>query len=155
NVTGKLRTVQYRIYRRLFLPALKPSDQSHGGVPKRHIKTNAEPHLNSGLAFTTDISSFYPGIHHTRVYRLFSSTLGCCPDVAPVLTGLCTHRHHLAPGLPTSPILAAQLMRPVDGRISALCARLGLIYTRFVDDISISGNFDLGDSRAGISSLIV
>jgi len=80
NVTGQMRALQTRIYRRLLLPKLTPSINSHGGVRGRSIKTNVTPHLGSAFCFRADISSFYPSIHHSRVYRLFAGELGCAPE---------------------------------------------------------------------------
>jgi RNA-directed DNA polymerase len=154
NVTDKLRLVQSRMYRRIFLRRLAPSDFSHGGVPKRHIRSNVDPHIGSNFAFTTDISNFYPSIHHSRVYRLFVDQLACAPDVARLLTRLCTYSNHLALGLTTSPILADQIVGGVDRRISAACAKQRLIYTRFVDDITVSGAHSLDPKASGLPGLI-
>ncbi len=117
NVRGQLRQLQSRMLRNVLLPALPASRYSHGGVRGRHIKTNLEPHLESTFVFTTDISNFYPSISHDRVYRLFTKTLECSPDVARLCTRLCTYDHHLALGLITSPILADQVMHVIDERI--------------------------------------
>lgn len=146
NVTGNLRLIQSRLYRRVFLPALAPSSHSHGGIRGRHIKSNLEPHLASTYVFITDISGFYPNITHKRVYQLLQQDLECSPDVSRLLTRLCTNKYHLALGMITSPILADQIMKPVDHRIAGACGSAGLIYTRYVDDISISGEFPLDDS---------
>jgi hypothetical protein len=132
--------------RTILLPALSPSQFSHGGVRGRHIKTNIGPHLDSTFVFTTDISNFYPSISHYRVYRLFCKTFQCSPDVARICTKLCTHDHHLALGLITSPILADQMMDRVDQRIGGACQKAGLVYTRYVDDLTISGPNDLAKS---------
>jgi hypothetical protein len=141
-----------RLYTRLLLPRLHPSDNCHGGVKGRSIVTNAREHLGSVYAYTVDISSFFPSIHYRRIYRLFSETLACSPDVARICTRLCTHNHHLAVGLPTSPILANQILRVVDARIRGACAKARLKYTRYVDDVTISGTFDL--EQSGISELV-
>jgi hypothetical protein len=42
--------------------------------------------------------------------------------------------------------LADQVLDRVDRRIGGACAKAGLVYTRFVDDIAISGAFDLESS---------
>ena len=51
--------------------------------------------------------------------------------------------YHLALGLMTSPILADCLMMRVDQRIGGMCRKNKLVYTRFVDDITISGSFPI------------
>ena len=152
NVRGQLRQIQSRMLRNVLLPALPISQFSHGGVRGRHIKTNVEPHLESTFVFTTDISDFYPSISHNRVYRLFAETFECSPDVARICTRLCTYDHHLALGLITSPILADQVMHPIDGRIGRACRKAKLVYTRYVDDLTISGPYDLETS--GFADLV-
>jgi hypothetical protein len=46
-------------------------------------------------------------------------------------------------GLITSPILADCLMQRADRRIGRMCEQSGLIYTRYVDDITISGCYPI------------
>lgn len=152
NVTGAMRGFQSRLYRRVLLPKLQPSLHSHGGVRGRSIKTNAQPHLGSGYVFKTDIRNFYPSIHFRRVYRLFSERFECSPDVARICTRICTYRHHLALGLICSPILADQVLSRVDRRIGGACAKAGLTYTRFVDDVAISGPYNL--EKAGFARIV-
>jgi hypothetical protein len=54
--------------------------------------------------------------------------------------------------LVTSPFLAEQVLLPIDARLAAACRAAGLIYTRYVDDVTISGNFDLG--RSGFETVV-
>jgi len=145
NPIEPLREVQNRLYRRIFLQEFEPSEFSHGGVPGRSLLTNLRPHLDQQFIFTADISNFYPSIRPARVARLFRAH-GWSNQVAVSLTRLCTFQHHLAQGLITSPFLADQILKTVDCRIADACNGIGLIYTRFVDDISVSGPFDLEDS---------
>lgn len=152
DVRGILRQLQTRLLRSVLIPKLPISPYSHGGVRGRSIKTNAAPHLGSQFVFATDISNFYPSIHRQRVYRLFVEDLGCSPDVARACTRLCTYENHLALGLVTSPLLADQVLQRIDKRIGAMCEANGLAYTRFVDDVTVSGRFDLEES--GIAALM-
>lgn len=146
NVCGDLRKAQDRLLRGLFMSKLTPSPHAHGGIRGRHIKTNVQAHLNAVFVFTADISNFYPTVSRNRVYRLFVQRMGCTPDVARILTRLCTFRHHLALGLVTSPFLAEQVLLPIDSRIAAACNQAELTFTRYVDDITISGGFNLEES---------
>ena len=152
DVRGMMCAFQTRLYRRILLPKLRPSVYSHGGVRGRDIKSNAQPHIRSQFVFKTDISNYFPSIHYKRVYRLFTESFKCSPDVARLCTGLCTYRHHLALGLITSPILADQVLSRVDRRIGGACEKARLKYTRFVDDITISGPYDL--KRSGFVRLV-
>ena len=152
SVRGKLRTFQAKFYRKVLLRKLSVSPHSHGGVKGRNIKTNAKPHLNSRYIYKIDLQDFFPSIKQPRIYRLFNSKFACSPPVAKLCTRLCTYEHHLALGLITSPILADQIMQSVDTRIGSMCDNAKLEYTRFVDDLTISGPFDFEES--GIPDLI-
>lgn len=147
SVRGPVRALLRKLYKDVLLPKLVPSAESHGGIRKRDILTNVAPHLGSTFALKVDIADFYPSIHHTRVYRLFADSLECSPDVSRALTRLCTYKHHLALGLVTSPILADQILKRVDRRLAGACLKEGLVYTRFVDDITLSAPFDFDDLR--------
>lgn len=146
DVRGPLRKAQRRIHDRILLPRLSPSDHSFGCVRGRNIKMNAERHMRSQFAFSCDITNCYPTIHYIRVYDFFTQDQQCSPDVARLLTQLCTHDFHLALGLITSPLLAEQFLKPIDNRIAKMARAAGLVYTRYVDDITLSGQFDLRKS---------
>ncbi len=136
------RLLQERIYRKLLLPWFAPPPCCQGGVRGRSPATNARMHLGNTHVFLADISSFFPSIRCGRVNRLFLSK-ACHHKVANALTRLCTFDFHLALGLVTSPLIANEIMRPIDRDIGRFCKRHGLIYTRFIDDIAISGKFKL------------
>jgi len=151
-VTGKLRRLQIRFYRDVLLARLPISPYSHGGIRGRSARTNAAVHLHSHFIFKTDISSFFPSIRQWQIYRLFVDRFGCTPPVAALCTRLCTYDNCLQLGLITSPILADQFVRPIDKRIGILCERCRLKYSRYVDDITISGKYDI--KRSGIPRVI-
>ncbi len=153
SVTGSLRRLQSVFYRHVLLRRLKVSPYSHGGIRSRSTKTNASVHLNSSFIFKADISNFYPSISQSRVFRLFRDRFCCSPPVAALCTRLCTFEHYLALGLITSPMLADQIVQPIDYRIGAVCASADSNFTRFVDDITISADYDL--SKSGLPKLIL
>jgi len=100
-------------------------------------------HARSLYAAKMDIRDFYPSIDSTRVYEFFCKDQGCSPDVAHILTALTTKDYSLPLGTSTSPALADQIVRRIDVRINGLATRAGLKYTRYVDDITLSGPFPL------------
>lgn len=146
-VSGALRKFQDRFYDRVLRTRLSPSPFSFGGVAGRHVIDNVKPHVRNRFIFKADISSFYPSISIDRVNRLFLRQMHCSYEVSRILTRLCTYDFHLALGLVTSPILADQILREVDVRVASLCEKYKLSYSRFVDDITISGNYDIVKSR--------
>lgn len=146
NTWGRYRESQLRVLRNLLVPCLGYSTYNHGSTKGRSIKTNGEVHLHSDFAFCLDIASFYPSISIGRVNRLFSY-LGCSPQASYHLARFCTCNGYLAPGLNTSPIIADAIMRPLDEQLASACNALGVVYSRFVDDLVFSGSFDLQKSN--------
>lgn len=141
EATGLLKKIQYRILSNL-LRRLAPYKSSFGGAKGRGIKDNAIVHAHSKYILKLDIKSFYPSIHNTKVYKYFIKQ-ECSPDVSHLLTALTTYNYSLPLGASTSPMLADQIVRPIDLRINGIAKKAFLRYTRYVDDITLSGNFDL------------
>jgi RNA-directed DNA polymerase len=144
--TGILKVLQSRFFDRVLRRRLPFLPYSHGGVSGRSIRSNFSVHCNSRFVLKADIRNFYPSISQSAVYHLFFREFCCPPPVAALCTQLTTFRRHLAQGLVTSPILANQMLRPIDVRLGTLCHKNKLQYSRFVDDITISGRFDLQES---------
>jgi RNA-directed DNA polymerase len=151
SIRGVLQIVQRRIYSRVLTKVIKPGPCSHGGVRGKSIKSNAESHFGSVFAYKTDIANFFPSIDSDRVRSVLQSFVGS-RDVAELLTPLVTLNNHLALGLVTSPILAEAVIEPVDTRISEACRKIELAYSRFVDDICISGSFPI--DKSGVPKLV-
>lgn len=145
------RVIQDRVYRKLLLPWFKPHVCSHGGIRRRSPSTNARRHLGNTHAFVADISNFFPSVSCFRVNKFFLGK-ACSPKVASILTRLCTYDFHLALGLVTSPIIANEILRPIDERIEHACRQRNLVYSRFIDDITISGKYD--PSLSGIENVV-
>ena len=147
SVHGPLRAFQEQFYKQVLRPRIRPSRWSFGAVKGRHLVNHAQKHVGSIFVYKADLSNFYPSIGIDRVNRHFLKALRCSPEVSKFLTRLCTYDFHLALGLITSPVLANQLMHPIDARIGALCEAHHCVYTRWVDDITISAQWDLSGSK--------
>lgn len=133
---GILRRIQDRIKARYLAAHIFP-DYVHGGVKRRSNITNARRHLGLKHHFLTDIHAFFPSVGHREVYDFFVGE-GFVPDAARLLTRLTTWRGSLPQGTPTSPHLANLIFAPVDDALVALCRPSGIVYTRFVDDLTFS-----------------
>ncbi len=141
EATGLLKSLQRRILDGL-LERLPQFPRSYGGIKGRTIKDNAKIHAKSKFIVKLDIRDFYPSIHNTKVYKFFIKQK-CSPDVARILTSLTTYKYFLPLGTSTSPMLADQIIRTIDKRIDGLAKNAGLKYSRYVDDLTLSGNFPL------------
>ena len=160
----KLRELQ-RVILREILEQIPSHAATHGFVKGRSIKTFAEPHVGRRVVLRMDLRDFFPSISGPRVQAFFRT--GGYPDaVADLLGGLCTNaaprrmwktlgkgldplamaearllyaRPHLPQGAPTSPALANLCAYRVDCRLSGLAEAAGATYTRYADDLAISG----------------
>ncbi len=68
--------------------------------------------------------------------------------LAEGITRLCTLHRELPPGAPTSPALLSAVLRPLDDALAAETARHGLTYTRYMDDLFVSGGRRVGTLEA-------
>ncbi len=85
-----------------------------------------------------DIENFFPTISYKSVINIFRK-IGFNKENSLILTKICTIDKSLPQGAPTSPYLASMVCFNLDKEIYIYCKRKGLIYTRYFDDISISG----------------
>lgn len=104
----------------------------------KSIVDNARLHSGSPYLLNVDIKDFFPSVHFSRVQKIFKA-LGATTDMAAALTRLTTFEHSLPQGAPTSPYLATLALRNLDRRLAKLCASNRLTYSRYFDDLTISG----------------
>lgn len=153
----RLKEIQRRLLRRL-TAAVPLHDCAHGGVRGRSVTTSLQPHAGARVLVRLDLASFFPTITAGRVRGLLLA-LGAAPEIAAVLTGLCTaaappsvirsvrdprlrellRSAHLPQGAPTSALLANAVTFGLDRRLAALADRFDATYTRYVDDLVFSG----------------
>lgn len=113
-----------------------------GGVPKRSIFDHAAPHVGRKMVATFDVKAFYPSTKPAMV-RPVLERLGLGDAAAEAVLRLVTKGDKLPQGSPTSGFLANLALEPADRRIDALCRKHDLNFTRYVDDMAISGDTGL------------
>lgn len=91
-----------------------------------------------------DISSFFPTTTTERVFDALVTT-GFATRSARLISQVCTCENQLPQGAPPSVTLGNLVLRKLDVRIGQLCHQHGLTYTRYVDDIAVSGGRRLSD----------
>ena len=131
---------------------------AHGFVKGRNCISAAASHAGEAVVLSFDLADFFPSVSPARLYATFRS-LGYPRAVALALTHLTTaitppdvlqtprlaardhlrHRH-LPKGAPTSPALANLAAFRLDQRLAALARRIEARYTRYVDDLTFSGD---------------
>ena len=137
----QLKFAQRRILKRL-LDRVELHPAAHGFRPRRSIVTNAREHVGQELVVGLDIRDFFPSITYARVYGVFRS-LELEKREAALMARLTTHEGALPQGAPTSPAIANIVCRRLDRRLAGLAKRAGARYTRYADDVTLSGPRDI------------
>jgi retron-type reverse transcriptase len=138
NPGHELKSLQTRINDRLLKPLAFPHYLC-GGVSGKAVLDNVLLHLGAPVLVTVDIKSFFRSITNQQVYRVWREILDCSPRIAALLTRLTTFERHLPQGAPTSSLLANLVLFSVDRSIREECARRGVTYSTWVDDLAFSG----------------
>lgn len=155
-----LRAVQRRLLAQ-WLNELPPHAAAFGFTRGRSVVQHAALHAGQGRVLRFDLRDFFSTVRAARIHALFK-TLGCSTAVARALTALCTtatpeswlraqqdrldwaqrqrlRDAHLPQGAPTSPVLANLCAFGLDARLAGLAGAFGARYSRYADDLVISG----------------
>lgn len=143
-----LRAVQKALYRQLEGRTRYPR-WVHGCVPRRSIFTHASPHVGRFMVATLDVEKFFPSVRSDFVRRVFSR-FNFRDEALVAAVRLTTLDDQLPQGAPSSGFLANLVFDGIDRRIDAICRKHQLRYTRYVDDLAISGDEHLGHLKAAI-----
>ena len=158
---ARLRTAQRRILDGI-LSQIRPHAAAHGFRAAHSIVTFTAPHVDKAVVLRVDLKSFFPSIFASRIRGIFR-TAGYPAPVARLLTSLCTHATpldvvaaspappdpirqrtpHLPQGAPTSGALANLAAYRLDLRVAALARTLHASYSRYADDLVLSGGRNL------------
>ena len=118
---------------------IKISEFAKGFEKNISIVDNAKVHLNQKCIINMDLKNFFPTINIDSVFRIFNY-YGYTKEISFILSKICTYKGKLPQGSPASPKIANIVCLRLDKRISKLCEKYDAKYTRYADDITISGN---------------
>jgi RNA-directed DNA polymerase len=145
---GQLKTVQRTILDGLLSKVPFPS-HVHGCVRGRSIVSNARGHTNQEVVVNVDLSDFFGTISFARVAQIFQEKFKCDKQASETLAQLTTYHNRLPQGAPSSPALANLSALELDDALIRICAEnigsANFHYSRYVDDITISGGAGLLD----------
>lgn len=118
--------------------AITTPNEVVGFVPKRSIMDGASRHCGATWIFSTDIENFFQSTSSELVFNALVR-LGYSEHGAKLIVDLTTLNGNLAQGSPASPVLSNLAFKGVDTALIELSHQLGVSYTRYADDIVISG----------------
>ena len=168
----RLKAIQRQLLAQLVC-RLPVSDSAHGFREQRSVGSNAQPHVGKQVVVKFDLRDCFPTIHFGRVRGLLIA-YGYSYPVATALSVLMTEAprqpvlaegktYHVpvgprvcVQGAPTSPGLCNAVLVRLDRRLAGLASRLGADYTRYADDLTISGNRNIvGTLLKAVPSIVV
>ncbi len=120
----------------------------HSFTKGKSTLTAVQGHSDSRYFFLTDIESFYPNIKSVDVTRLLERDKDLIPisdigNYTTRLVELMTLDNSIPVGFSTSPQLSNAFLFEFDCALKSYCDENKLVYTRYADDIVISGtSFD-------------
>lgn len=135
----RLRYVHERM--KFHLNKIKQPDYIFSPRKNKSQRDNAVIHLGHAQFLKIDIKQFYPSTTSAMVRRWFIEDCGMYKDVANLLTFLCTVDGVVSFGSPLTPVLCTLVHKRMFDAIHNLCRSQGLVFSVWVDDITISGNF--------------
>jgi len=110
-----------------------------GFVRGGSIASNARCHLAKRIILNLDVRSFFESIGIEALCAVFSQ-LGAVEKFAQVYAQVCACDGHLVPGTVCAPILSNLAFAKCDLALKDLASIAGSGYTRYVDDITFSGD---------------
>lgn len=133
---GRLDTA-HRQARAILATGWRPSEAVHGFIRGRSTKSAAAVHVGSSSALALDLEDFFGQVTFDRV----ADTLRAQFDerVCDWIEGACFREGTIPLGYRTSPVLSNLAFRLTDNEIQDVANRCGVLYTRWVDDLTFSG----------------
>lgn len=163
----KMRLVQDRINRRIFKELTIFPDFLFGSVPskndpdkediKRDYVSCAQLHCGAKTILKFDIKNFFDNIHRDLVSKVFKDVLNVQNEALDYLSDICCKDDFVVQGALTSSYIATLCLFESEGGIVKRARRKGLVYTRLVDDITVSSkvsNYDFTQIKTHIENML-
>ena len=136
----KLKYIQSKILNNILYKINLPL-YFFGGIKKKDAVLNARYHQGNKFFFLTDLKDFFPSINYSSV-ELALRKEGFYPDVARLITRLCTKGGAIPQGCPTSSFLSSLVLYHNCGDLFKKYISKGLTVSIYVDDITFSSPID-------------
>ena len=122
-----------------FEKAWTPHPAVHGFVRHRSHISAASVHLGAQWVVSVDIKNFFPSTDAQTVQDALNRLGYRFGRSLEMLLRICCYRHRLPQGAPTSPVISNIALHQLDYKVANLAEKSGWKYTRYADDIVLSG----------------
>lgn len=125
----------------------------HGFTRGRSTVSNGKVHLGAKAVLTIDISNFFASIARSKVVTSLQGS-GANSLVANAIANVSTYNGVLATGFSTSPVVSNLVFRPLDDAFDVFACSNGIIYSRYADDLTFSGDETTDDMLTFVSEFL-
>ena len=132
-----LLNIQKTIYKRILL-SVNVHPACTGFCRNISITHNAKAHLGKKQVLKVDLADFFGSIKKDRIISTFEK-IGYPSNISKVLAELCVLKGKLPQGAATSPTLSNIVAYDMDVKLASLASMNNLVYTRYADDLTFSG----------------
>ncbi len=112
---------------------------------------NASRHTKRAKILKLDIKNFFDRILYSQVKEKAFPSERYSESNRILLSMLCYYKDKLPQGAPSSPAITNIIMFDFDERVGEWCNEKGIVYTRYCDDMTFSGDFDESDVISFVS----
>ncbi len=137
KVVGELLKVHELIKQRIFSKISLPEYITGGRKGVSYID-DCKSHLNKSIIIQEDMKDFFPSIKEDLIAKAFQYYMNFSPEVSLLIANLSTLEGSLVQGTKLSTDIANLIFLEEEALLSEEVRKLGGIYTRYVDDITIS-----------------
>lgn len=148
-----LKDIQKRILKNI-LEERKLSSYSYAYRKNLSVFENAKPHVGKNIVLKLDIKDFFGNINFNMVYDTCFNEMFFPKKLGVLLTNLCVYNNKLPQGAPTSGYISNLVMRSFDEKIGKYCDEKKISYTRYSDDMSFSGDFNIKEIISLVERLL-
>jgi RNA-directed DNA polymerase len=139
----------------------KDEEVVHSFTKEKNTHSAVKAHVSNDYFFLSDIKSFYNNISPVDIRRILERDKELIPisdidSYINMMISFMTTDDSLPVGFPTSPQLSNGFLFEFDSEVKRFCSKNELIYTRYADDIIISGKSfeELSELRVIIQDLL-
>lgn len=115
---------------------------------------NAKNHVGRKVILKLDIENFFDNINFYKVYNSCFNESLYPKKLGMLLTNLCVYNDMLPQGAPTSGYISNIVLRDFDCNIDAYCKDKNINYTRYSDDMTFSGDFNIKEIISLVNKLL-
>lgn len=147
-----LKSIQKKILNNV-LYGLNVSKYACAYIPSKKIAENTRPHTNKKIILKLDIKDFFTNITFENIYNILPNSI-FPKEIKVLLVKLCTYYDYLPQGSPTSPYISNLVLKSFDKYIGKYCEAKNISYTRYCDDLTFSGDFNIKKLKNKVQAYI-